>query len=268
MDDYTYEEFVIQKKGKNKVRKIVSPSPELKTWQRKINIRLNAEFKVLTEGTQLENIFHGFVSQRNAVTAAEHHIPFSKTIMMDITNFFDSINRSHFDGLLELDKIENSERLFHKDGYTAQGFPSSPMLCNIALIPAMTRIVSNLDKKFGEGKYALTIYADDIQLSLTDTATYDDEAWAITMITEELVKLNLEINKNKTRIKREKFGARRILGLNVTNKGLQATRKTMRKLRAVNHQRQYNKEKHAVYRGLKTWSTCQFPKHYGKMFSL
>ena len=98
--------------------------------------------------------------------------------------------------------------------------------------------------------------------------TYEEEVRVINMITEELADINLAINENKTRIKREKFGMRRILGLNVSNKGVQATRKTMRKLRSVNHLRQFDKSKHPIFKGLKSWSTCSFPKGYKQMFSL
>ena len=98
--------------------------------------------------------------------------------------------------------------------------------------------------------------------------SYEDEAWVIAMITGELEALKLTINTNKTRIKREKFGMRRILGVNVSQKGLQATRKTLRKIRAVRGHMRFSTTKSSVLGGLRTWSTCAFPKGYKQMFAI
>ena len=164
--DYSYKEFSIAKKS-GKTRKICNPSPDLKRWQRFQLKKLNKLFAEKASELDLPNTFHGFLPNRNAVTAAACHIPFQATIMLDIRDFFDSVTRRHVDNVIKLDDhFKNNERFFHKEGYTAQGMPSSPLLANIALLPAMSSIVKRMEEKFGKGNYTLTCYADDIQASL------------------------------------------------------------------------------------------------------
>lgn len=63
------------------------------------------------------------------------------------------------------------------------------------------------------------------------------------------------INKNKTRVRCSKAGYRKILGINVGNDHIRASRKTMRKIRAANHQGNFHSKG-----GLTTWSKCLLPK--------
>ena len=78
----------------------------------------------------------------------------------------------------------------------------------------------------------MTIYADDIQISINDLSEIEN---IINIITEEFTKAGFEINPNKTRLRKTKYGYRRILGVNVGYKDMRATRKVMRKIRACRH---------------------------------
>jgi len=259
--DYSYKEFSIAKKS-GKTRKICNPSPDLKRWQR---FQLKKLVKVFQRELppRIADTFHGFLPNRNAVTAAAKHIPFQVTMMFDITDFFDSVTLLHINKVIALSDFSHHMRMFHKDGYTAQGFPTSPMLANIALIP----VAEALDRMLAElflDKYALTIYADDIQISFNNP-DYSLQRDVIDRLTEIFEAHTLVINANKTRTKYEKFGARRILGVNVTNAGISPTRKTVRKLRAVRNQVKYSKEKRYVLSGLAMWATSPAPKGYGFM---
>jgi len=261
-----YTEFTIPRKNKTP-RRIVAPSASLKAWQKR-NLRdIEPTFTAMARRHGLEDIFHGFVKGRNAVSGAEQHVGKNVLIMMDLSNFFDTIFEDMLPSTLR-DTIPNFDRCFHKDGYAAQGFVTSPMLANIAIIKPIYEINQYLRSNVGEGNYSLVVYADDISLGLIEEDNYKLEAEIIEKITEVMENRKLSINKNKTRIKRAKFGAMRCLGVNIVPGGIQATRKTIRKLRSVNHLRKFDKSKHSVYRGLKTWSGCYFPKGYKSLFSL
>lgn len=253
--DYpSYSEFSIKKKS-GKQRKIVNPNASLKRYQKRAARLLYKDFKRLS-GRAFHR-FHGFVPHRNPVTAATAHIGFAATGMYDFSDFFDNVRDSHLkEAGLNL-STQNLELLFHKDGYTAQGFPSSPMLTNIALIPFIKELESVL--KATKAKYALTIFADDIQISLNETSR---SIWKEVGQTVKTIALShqFKINPNKTRIKFAKYGSRRILGVNVTDEGILPTRKTNRKVRAVREQVKRGLPKGQVLGGLRTWQKCHYPK--------
>ena len=239
-----YEEYLIPKKG-GKFRKIVAPSSELLSYQRRILQTLNRDYIRLTTNTAIANTAHGFVKGRNCVTAAEQHVGFQSTIMMDISTFFDDVKLTHVPDYPDTN-------LWHKDGYAAQGFATSPMLANLAFIPVLRSIHEFLDDYYGD--FAFTIYADDIQISV-NTEDLDELQNIIDAVTNNVEVRGFTINNKKTRIKYAKYGYRRILGVNVGDKEVRATRRTMRKLRAAIHQRNGPSTG-----GLTTWSKCYRPK--------
>lgn len=214
----------------------------------------------------VKNIQHGFVPNRNCVTAATQHIGFNYTIIMDLKDFFDTCNVNHFPK-----SITRYSHLFHEQGHCAQGFASSPILCNIASLNMVRQIKENLislHNKYkltqehsepGVNKYpfAFTIYADDIQIStnyssLISTIIHNVDHFAVNN--------GFIINRNKTRVRTSIAGYRRILGINVGLDHIRATRKTIRKIRAADHQGNYHSKA-----GLITWSLCKFPKQFMKI---
>lgn len=237
-----YLEYEIPKKG-GKVRKIVAPDDELKAFLRS---KLPDLFKYYRQYSKMYSVFeniHGFVPGKNCKSAAEYHVGYPLTIMMDISAFFDSVTRSHIPSSDIL-----VDEMFHEEGYAAQGFPTSPMLANIAIVPIIARIKFRFLKELGWKNYMVTVYADDVQVSLKSESTAEISK-AIQIVTEEFVRKGFSINKSKTRVRRADNGFRRILGINVGADGLQATRATRRKMRAAKHQGHMQS-----YGGHKSWS--------------
>lgn len=246
-----YKEYVIPKKG-GKTRKIVAPDAELKTYQRGELRSLEAIFKKESKihGILDYDLFHGFLHGKNCVTAATKHIGYEATVMMDISNFFDSVFANHISPIYKLDS-----KLFHREGHAAQGFPSSPMVANIAAVPVMAEIAMKVRSL--EADAAITIYADDVTISVNNRA--------VIPIVQRIVKRafnthGFTINERKTRVKYAKHGYRRILGVNVGDYGVRATRKTMRKIRAARHQSKKSIHAARSCGGLMTWSQCILPR--------
>jgi len=252
MKDYSYKEYLIPKKNK-KFRKIVAPSQDLLEYQQSVLPKLEVIYLEKVSGTRISDTAHGFIRGRNCVTASEKHIGYKSTVIMDLSNFFDTVFREMFD-TEEYKIIYDDNNLFHKSGYCAQGFATSPILANIALIPAMTEIDDYLSSKFKE--YAFTIYADDIQISTNCEESEDIIDIIAEPITKIVEKNGFGINPNKTRIRYSKYGYRKMLGINVGEDHIRATRKTMKKIRAAKHQ-----ENGSSLGGLTTWSRCYPPSY-------
>ena len=259
--DLSYRDFLIPKKN-GKPRRISAPSKELLKYQHNLMPGLYAYHKKKEREFDCENIQHGFIPNRNCVTAATQHIGFKHTIIMDLSNFFDSVNTSFFPKT-----ITRYSHLFHKEGHCAQGFASSPILSAIASLPMVNEIkqflttihtntVNNMDRlEPGVPDYishAFTIYADDLQFSTNCTKLLKPIIETVTSIAESH---GFKINRNKTRVRNAVNGYRRILGINVGADHIRATRKTMRKIRAADHQGNYHSKG-----GLVMWSHNLLPK--------
>ena len=263
--DLSYRDFLIPKKN-GKPRRISAPSKELLKYQHNLMPGLYAYHQKKEREFNCENIQHGFIPNRNCVTAATQHIGFKHTIIMDLSNFFDSVNTSFFPKT-----ITRYSHLFHKEGHCAQGFASSPILSAIASLPMVNEIkqylttihtntVNNMDRLEPGVDYtshAFTIYADDLQFSTNCTKLLKPIIETVTSIAESH---GFKINRNKTRVRNAVNGYRRILGINVGSDHIRATRKTIRKIRAADHQGNYHSKG-----GLTTWSLCKFPTKHLKI---
>ena len=244
-----YKEFVIPKKS-GKDRKICAPNKTLASMQRGSLKALYQHYKKYSSTLGVQEIVHGFIPGKNVVTAAQKHVGFDSTTMMDISNFFDSITKEHVKMF-----ITNPEKFwFHKDGYTAQGFCTSPILAAISTLGMVKAIDGELLKEFGLGGYAFTIYADDLQVSINNPSPARIKK-ILDIITIQVEEMGLKLNPSKTRTRFAKHGYRRILGVNVGKDHYRATRKTMRKIRAARHGG--NK---SSLGGLVNWSNCNLPK--------
>ena len=259
--DLSYRDFLIPKKN-GKPRRISAPSKELLKYQHNLMPGLYRYHMKRERELNCENIQHGFIPNRNCVTAATQHIGYKYTIIMDLSNFFDSVNTSFFQKT-----ITRYSHLFHKEGHCAQGFASSPILANIASLQMVKQIKDNLINLHNELKlsiehlepddkipFAFTIYADDIQISTNYSSLV---SIIIHNVHSIAVSNGFNINRNKTRVRKSINGYRRILGINVGDDHIRATRKIMRKIRAADHQGNFHSKG-----GLTTWSLCKFPtKH-------
>lgn len=256
--DLTYRDFLIPKKN-GKPRRISAPSKDLLRYQRRLLPFLVKYHQNKTKELNINHIQHGFIPNRNCVTAASMHIGLKYTICMDLSNFFDSCNKPMFDK-----EITKHKSLFHKEGYCAQGFATSPILANIASIEFVYQLNKELkelhnsgstnqeSQRVGYDKYVFTIYADDIQISTNNRFLIKD----IINLVELKAKQNaFSINKNKTRVRSSESGYRKILGINVGYDHIRATRHTMRRIRAADHQGNFHS-----CGGLTAWSRCYYPK--------
>ncbi len=202
-----YTEMTIPKKN-GKVRKIVAPDASLLSYQQKKLKELETLYFSNIKGTSIADTAHGFLPGRNCVTAAHHHKGYELTIVMDISNFFDSVTKgmiSYYD-----ESVSDDGSLFHEQGYAAQGFATSPILANIAAIPMLKQIDFMLSNNFKD--YGFTIYADDIQISFNRSKRVKDSYKQINRVIGEvqtiLEKNDFELNKRKTRVRYAKYGYR------------------------------------------------------------
>lgn len=244
-----YKEFSLPKKSGG-FRKITAPDPELLSYQRSKLKALEALWQDIADEFGVEDVQHGFISDRNCVTAAEKHIGYKTTISMDIADFFDNVTANHIRQFSPM--FGSDPYLYHKEGYCSQGFATSPILCNIALIPTLADIMSYLESTFGD--FVMTVYADDIAISVNEER-HDLLNVNITNITKIFNDSGFQIKPSKTRIRYAKFGYRRILGVMVGDEGMKVPRKTRYKLRAARHQKNASS-----IGGLVTWSKLQLPK--------
>ena len=263
--DLSYRDFLVPKKN-GKPRRISAPSKELLKHQRNLMPGLYRYHAKQEKILNCENIQHGFIPNRNCVTAATQHIGYRYTIIMDLENFFDSCNLSHFHK-----RITRFTHLFHAKGHCAQGFATSPILSAIASLPMINKInqylteshknaIRNMDRLEPDvdyASYAFTIYADDLQFSTNNPRLIKQIIEAVTHIANLH---GFKINRNKTRVRKSINGYRRILGINVGNDHIRATRKIMRKIRAADHQGNFHSKG-----GLTTWSLCKFPTKHLKI---
>jgi len=150
-----YQEFDILKKN-GKTRHIVAPTPEHKKTLRKWLKTLNNEFTSKAKIYDVADKFHGFVPGRSVITAAEKHIKYNTTTMMDISKFFDSITRDMVETIYPSFKANALDLFMHDDGYTPQGFPTSPIIANTVMIPVVKEINARIRILFS-GECALTI---------------------------------------------------------------------------------------------------------------
>jgi len=254
--EYEYKEYYIPKKN-GTARRVFAPSAELLRIQRQAIPTLEAILRNAEVIYDIPNVLQGFVKDRNPVTAATEHIGYQHTIMMDITNFFDSVRKTHFP-LRYWSQLPSKTRLLHisKDNsptFPPQGFATSPLLANIAITTIVSEIRKYLVQRFD--RFAFTVYADDIQISINSEDFIKDTSRIIDIVTFLFGQAGFQMNPHKTRIRHAKFGYRRILGVNVGDTDIRATRKTMRKLRAAKHQKNGPSAG-----GLTTWSRCLLPK--------
>ena len=120
-----------------------------------------------------------------------------------------------------------------------------------------TNNMDSLEPGVDCASHAFTIYADDLQFSTNHAKLVKHIINEVTIIAESH---GFKINRNKTRVRKSINGYRRILGINVGDDHIRATRKIMRKIRAADHQGNFHSKA-----GLTTWSLCKFPTKHMKI---
>lgn len=214
-------------KHNGKFRKVFVPTP---SYTKQLNEKRKYLNKILLEQDEYK-VNHAFLAERNSVTNAMQHIGYRYCLQLDIEDFFDSITCESVKGIID-DRVCD---LVFVDGVLRQGLPTSPIVSNIAFIPidqAILNFVKNLDENI-----VYTRYADDLTFSFNDIKFKD-------VIYKRVIKIlstfGFKINNKKTKFQKSVNGNIIITGVAVNEKGIFPTRKTKRKLRALEHQYQKN----------------------------
>lgn len=228
-------------KGNGKFRYIYIASEKDKLQLRS----LIPELEGILEKSDSCKVNYAFQKNKNCVLNALQHIGYKFTLSMDIENFFDSISSAHVSGVIP----ELIIKQCFVDGSPKQGLPTSPIISTIAFLSCDTKIVETLNNLNINTVY--TRYADDLIFSFNDSK---DEG-KIRFVVKQIVEKNgFKINENKTKLQDSRNGRVIITGIAVDSKGLYATRRTKKKIRAATHQKN---EKSLI--GLSEWSKCKLP---------
>jgi len=180
----------------------------------------------------VEDHLHGFVRGRSPVTAGKRLIGQTTFIQMDIANFFDTVTPQHVIDSCSDHEVATDKCLWHHEGYAAQGFATSPMLANIALIPFAKKLKGYL--KYLSCQTEFHIYADDITIT-TDIVNFEIERQIISKVTELIESYNFVIKPTKTRVRYTTHGYVRVLGVNIGKDDMRVPRRIRRKIRAAEH---------------------------------
>lgn len=170
---------------------------------------------------------HGFLPGRSPVTNAKEHIGYRYTLSFDLSNFFDTVSESHIGNRLSL----SDKEAFFVDGKAMQGLPTSPAVANIAAIDMDTAILK-FCKKLGNVKY--TRYADDMTFSFNE---YELVNIIKLKLKEAVGRHKFTLNEKKTRLQDSRYGLRVVTGVGVSEFSIKSTKKSRKKLRASEHQR-------------------------------
>ncbi len=235
-----YNIFYISKRN-GKFRRIFSLYKEQKSQLRELIPYLE---KILLKH-DMHKVSYAFIHNRNCVENAMQHIGYKYTVSMDLENFFESVNRSHVAKYLDEDIMNQC----FISGAPQQGLPTSPLVANLALLDCDNAILTSLKKYNINSVY--TRYADDLVVSFDNKKDIGKVIFLISNITNNA---GFKINKKKTKIQNINNGRIIITGLAIDNQGVHPTRKTLKKIRAAQHQ-----NNNSSLLGLTEWSKCKLP---------
>ena len=236
-----YNIFYISKKN-GKFRRIFSLYKEQKKQFRELIPDLE---RVLLKHDS-HQVNYAFIRNRNCVENAMQHIGYKYTVSMDLENFFESVNRKHVDKYLDEDIMDQC----FISGAPQQGLPTSPLIANLAFLDCDNTILKSLKKYNISSVY--TRYADDLAISFDNKK---DIGKVIFLISNIVNNSGFKVNKKKTKIQSIDNGRKVITGVAIDNKVVYPTRRTLKKIRAAQHQNNSNS-----LLGLIEWSKCKLPK--------
>lgn len=222
----TYTVFTVPKRSGG-VRKISSPSPELKAIQRRLLRRVLQALPVHTSVT-------GFVRGHSIVTNALHHVGKRVVVRMDVQDFFPATGaervRRYFRKIgWNREAADLLTKLCTYEGGLPQGAPTSPCISNVVNFRMDARL-AGLAARYGA---VYTRYADDLTFSfeMNDAGCV---RMLIRMTKESLKDEGYRVHHYKKLRVRRSHQRQIVTGL-VVNEKASLPRDTRRWLRAVDH---------------------------------
>ena len=248
-------------KGRGRFRRIYVPDPAEKARLRELLPELYrlwataARRAAKKRGLPVRNLtdaVHGFLPGRSPVTCAVRHVGMNITASVDLADCFDHVTRDKVLRALREVSLQPPSWLdeLFRDGVAAQGLPTSPMLCNIALLPVDAYMVLGLNCLPGPNAY--TRYGDDIAISSSSSRQVH---FALQCLADLVRLYGFVLNEEKTRIQHASRGMRLICGVSVGPDGIQAPRRVRRLLRAALH-----RGNTAQASGLAGWCALRMPR--------
>lgn len=250
-DEKTAHTFEVSKikliKGSKK-REIYAPRDDTKHLLKSLLPMLFHDFKKI----ETNKYAYGFIPNRSCTEQAKEHIGYDFTISLDIKDFFHNVSSKLVKGIIDDDLMP----ILFLGGRLKQGFPTSPMISNIAFnlidikIDAYLQSTLGVDVNMWESKkinlnYKYTRYADDLSISFNSYQKKDSIIYGIQRI---LFSHGFELNHAKTKFLDSRNGRRIICGVGVDSRNIYPTRRTLKKMRAAIHQGHFSS-----LLGLRSW---------------
>lgn len=228
--DKLYNSFTIDKKNGNS-RQIDAPRENLKVVQQKLSDKL-LEYECKLNHP---HIYHGFAPKHDIYTNAKCHIRKKLVIVVDIKDFFPSINFGRILGFFQKNKdyclpykvsVALTQLVCH-NGVLPQGAPTSPVISNL-ICNILDQHLKVIAKKY---KMTCTRYADDITFSTNRVLTDEEIQEVISDLYKTIENDGFTPNYDKTRIMKSS-NRRMVTGLIVNTR--------------INTPKQYSKQTRAM----------------------
>lgn len=214
-----YREFQIPKR-KGGLRNITTPYATLHDIQRRTQDYILKDAKVHSKA-------FAYVKNKSAIAHAHFHCSSRELLTLDIKDFFPSISRQkvlEVFSSLDISSVSSNylSYICTLQNGLPQGACTSPVLSNAIFY----KIDSRLDKLAKSFELKYSRYADDLAFSGVRVP-----AKVIELITSILAEYEFDINKSKTRLKKE--GSKKIItGVSISQGVMKAPKKFKRALRA------------------------------------
>lgn len=236
-------------KRNGKMRRIVTvPGGNNSHWARCLNSvadTMGRWYQSALPAKQLNDVVHGFVPGRSAVTNALAHVGRRFSLCFDLKDFFDTVTceneavRQIEENIRPMWVCDNSNGALYDDwfwlmptGCASQGLPTSPHIANFAAMPMDQDIQRERKRNRFGWSFTYTRYADDL------TFSYDIPSVG-QLIREFVPRIvaahGFVLNEEKTHFYDGRHGMRIITGVAVSHNGVHMTRQTKRRLRSATH---------------------------------
>ena len=201
-----------------------------------------AQYQILTKilsNVTVPSYVHAFERGRSIPSMAAQHVGKAVVVSLDLKDFFSSIKQGHlFDIFCHLGVAEKPARLLSElctyESFVPQGALTSPKLSNIVSSLTFGPIIERYCTERG---YTLTVYADDITVSVEENLAYEAGAdpvrELIRFVQRTVSSFGFRVNHEKTKVMR-RHNRQYVCGV-VVNTKTNLQQEERRKLRAIVH---------------------------------